>query len=327
VPQSWLSLTDEAVVSVSEPVAQGAAVPRQRSGTVEPKLYDFRRPLTLAREQSRRLEMAFERFARMWGTQLSSRLRVPYTVVSDQLVLRTYDEYVSTLPSPTLMVLCQVEQTRQVAAVQIPVATAMVWVDYLFGGTGIGDDRERELTDIEFTVVRDLLQRALDDLGYTFASVVPLTVDVRSVQYNPQFVQAVGASEPVVVASFKFTVGERHDVATLMLPADLMLTEPASGEPDADRAAEQARVRAQARARLETSVQSVPVEVAVRFAPSVVHPRDIGDLKVGDVLPLGHPASQPLDVVVDGVVLARAAAGSHGSRLACQVVTVEEQNA
>ncbi|MCG2798900.1 MAG: flagellar motor switch protein FliM [Cellulomonas sp.] len=302
-------------------------MPRQRSGTVEPKLYDFRRPLTLAREQSRRLEMAFERFARMWGTQLTSRLRVPYTVVSDQLVLRTYDEYVSTLPSPTLMVLCQVEQTRQVAAVQIPVATAFVWVDYLFGGTGIGDDRERELTDIEFTVVRDLLQRALDDLGYTFASVVPLTVDVRSVQYNPQFVQAVGASEPVVVASFKFTVGERHDVATLMLPADLMLTEPASDAPDADRAAEQARVRAQARARLETSVQGVPVEVAVRFAPSVVHPRDIGDLKVGDVLPLAHPASQPLDVVVDGVVLARAAAGSHGSRLACQVVTVEEQNA
>ncbi|MCG2802672.1 MAG: flagellar motor switch protein FliM, partial [Cellulomonas sp.] len=83
-------------------------MPRQRSGGVEAKLYDFRRPLTLAREQSRRLEMAFERFARMWGTQLTSRLRVPYTVVADQLVLRTYDEYVSTLPSPTLMVLCQV---------------------------------------------------------------------------------------------------------------------------------------------------------------------------------------------------------------------------
>jgi flagellar motor switch protein FliM len=50
------------------------------------------------------------------------------------------------------------------------------------------------------------------------------------------------------------------------------------------------------------------------------------DLAVGDLLPLSHPSSQPLDVVVDGVVLARAAAGNNGSRLACMVVTVEEKN-
>jgi flagellar motor switch protein FliM len=50
-------------------------------------------------------------------------------------------------------------------------------------------------------------------------------------------------------------------------------------------------------------------------------------LAVGDVLPLQHPATRPLDVVVDGVVLARAAVGSQGSRLACRVVDVEEENA
>jgi flagellar motor switch protein FliM len=211
--------------------------------------------------------------------------------------------------------------------VQIPVETALVWVDYLFGGMGEGDSRDRELTDIEFTVVRDLLQRALDDLSYTFASVVPVTVTVRSVQYNPQFVQAVGASEPVVVAAFSLNVGQRSDLATVMLPADLMLVEPATDEIDSDLLAEQVRVRAEARGRLEITVPSVPVEVAVRFAPMTVHPRDVVDLAVGDVLPLSHPASQPLDVVVDGVVLARAAAGSHGSRLACQVVTVEENHA
>jgi flagellar motor switch protein FliM len=313
-------------VSVPQPAGQRTALPTQRGGraAVVPQAYDFRRPLTLARDQGRRLEMAFERYARMWGTQLTSRLRVPYTVTHDGLTLRTYEEYVSTLPSPTLMVLCVVEQTRQVAVVQIPVAAAMVWVDYLFGGPGSGDGRERELTDIESIVVRDLLQRALDDLAYTFASVVPISVTVRSVQYNPQFVQAVGASEAVVVASFALTVGDRSDAATLMLPADLMLTEPASDEVDADLLAEQARARAQARARLEMSVQHVPVEIAVRFTPMSIQPRDVIELAVGDVLPLSHPASRPLDVVVDGVVLARAAAGSHGSRLACQVVTVEE---
>jgi flagellar motor switch protein FliM len=311
-------------VSISSDRAAG--VPTQRGSRVldEPQVYDFRRPLTLARDTARRLEMGFERFARMWGTQLTSRLRETCSVVLDDVALRTYEDFITTLPNPTAVVLCTIEQTRQTAIVQFPVGAAMVWVDYVFGGTGIGDDRERELTEIELVVARDLTQRALDDLAYSFASIVPISVTMRSVQYNPQFVQAAGAAEPVIVATFTLTVGERSDTATLMMPADLMLVEPTADEVDADRVAEEERIHQESRERLESLAQGIPVDVSVRFVPAVVHPRDVVNLSVGDVLPLHHPASAPLDVVVDGVRLARAAAGSQGSRLACKVVTVEE---
>ena len=137
-------------VSVSIPAERVSAVPTQRGSRAGDELqaYDFRRPLTLGRDTARRLEMGFERFARMWGTQLSSRLRVPYSAVHEGLHLRTYDDYIASLPNTTAMVLCQVDSTRQSAMVQFPMAVAMVWVDYLFGGTGLGDERERELTDI-----------------------------------------------------------------------------------------------------------------------------------------------------------------------------------
>lgn len=291
----------------------------------EPELYDFRRPLTLAREHARLLEMAFERFARQWGTQMTARLRVLSHTTLDQLTLMPYDEYVSTLPTPTAMVLCTVEQNRQTAVLQLPVGAAMVWIDYLFGGAGRGDDREgRELTEIEFTLVKDLLQHTLGDLGYAFAQITPLEVTVRSVQYNPQFVQAVPAGDAVLVAQFTVRTAEREDTATFMLPAELLLTAVRASEGGDGRSEEDRRAALAAQIDLEKAVQEVPVPVAVRFTPITVHPRDVVDLKVGDVLPLSHPSSRPLDVVVDGVVLARAAAGSHGSRLACQVVTVEE---
>ena len=74
-------------------------------------------------------------------------------------------------------------------------------------------------------------------------------------------------------------------------------------------------------------MQDVPGRGRRALRPEVIHPRDVVHLAVGDVLPLSHPSTEPLDVVVDGVVLARAAAGSHGSRLACRVVTVEENPA
>jgi flagellar motor switch protein FliM len=283
--------------------------------------------MTMAREHARVLEMAFETFARQWGNQLTARLRAMAQVTLDGLTLQSYDEYVRGLPGTTAMMLCTIEPSRQTAVVQVPVSTTMVWIDYLLGGPGTGDVREdRELTEIELTLVRGVMQAALGDLGYAFASLTPLDVTLRSVQYNPQFVQAVPASDAVLVATFQMRVGEREDVATVMFPAELLLAAVRQTDGVNGRSAEDQRAHELALLDLETAVEEVPVEVAVRFAPVVVRPRDVVGLAVGDVVPLSHPSSQPLDVVVDGVVLARAAAGNNGSRLACMVVTVEEKH-
>lgn len=305
----------------------GQAPARSRRRTHAPEPYDFRRPMTMAREHARVLEMAFETFARQWGNQLTARLRAMAQVTLDGLTLQSYDEYVRTLPGTTAMMLCTIEQSRQTAVVQVPVSTTMVWIDYLLGGPGTGDVREdRELTEIEVTLVRGVMQAALGDLGYAFSSLTPLEVTLRAVQYNPQFVQAVPASDAVLVATFQMRVGEREDLATVMFPAELLLAAVRQTDGVNGRSAEDQRAHELAVLDLESAVEEVPVEVAVRFAPVVVRPRDVVGLAVGDVVPLSHPSSQPLDVVVDGVVLARAAAGNNGSRLACMVVTVEEKH-
>ena len=196
---------------------------RRRSGAPVP--YDFRRPLTLSRDNARHLSMALQRFARLWGTQLTARLRALVQVTFEDVALVTYDEHVASLPTPTALLVCTVEQPRGTAIVQLPLATTFVWVDYLFGGTGIGDDREgRELTEIETTVVRDLMTPAFADLAYTFAPIMPLRLAMRSVQYNPQFVQAAAATDAVLSARFVLRIGEkRADVVTLMLPAEPVL--------------------------------------------------------------------------------------------------------
>lgn len=283
--------------------------------------------MTLAREHTRLLEMAYETFSRQWGTQLSSRLRVDSQVTLESVTMQTYDEYVRALPVMTAMVLCPVESTRATAVVQLPIGAAMTWVDLLLGGRGEGEHPEREFTEIELTLVREVLQSSLGDLGYAFAAVMPLDVRVSAVQYNPQFVQAVGASEPVIIATFSLRVGTRQDTATFMLPADLLLTSLRTNEHVDGRTAEEIAASEVAMADLAASVQDVPVDVSVQFRPLTVHPRDVLELSVGDVLTLPHPTARPLDVVVDDVVLAHAAVGSNGARLACMVVTAEETTA
>lgn len=290
-----------------------------------PELYDFRRPMTLAREHGRVLEMAFETYARQWSTLLTSRLRAVAQATLVSVQLHSYDEYVRPLPTPTAMILCSVEQGRSTALVQLPMETAMLWVDYLLAGPGIVvPDTEREMTDIEWRLVRDLVQLSLSDLTYAFTAVTRLDATVRSVQYSPQFVQAVPASDPVLVATFELTAGGHTSTATIMVPAELLLAPLRDGDGAERRSVDEVREHEAALARLSDQVHEVPVGVSVRLEPVTVTPATLADLQVGDLIPLTHRVGTPMDVVVDDVVMARAALGSNGSRLACLVVTSEE---
>ena len=133
---------------------------------------------------------------------------------------------------------------------------------------------------------------------------------------------------PVLVASFTLRVGEREDAVTLMLPADVLLAplRAARRRRRPLRRGAPRRRRRPRRPRARRAGRAGRGRGAVRARSSSTRATS-SDLAVGDVLPLSHPSADPLDVVVDEVVLARAAAGSHGSRLACLVVTVEENPA
>ena len=300
-------------MTVQEHIAIG--VPAKQSFAAEP--YDFRRPTTLAREHSRVLELAFETFARQWGTQLTAKVRVVSQVTCEQVAMQTYDEYAAGLPPTTAMVLCAIEGMESKAVIQFPASAALTWVSYMLGSNQAHVAPERKFTQIEQALVRRLFDDALEDLRYSLGLLLVASISVDAIQYNSQFAQAAATSDLMVVSSFAIRVGDSSTTATLALPAEAVLPQLGESNPTTTVANAKQLVAAQ--------VGRVPVEVSLQLAPVHVKPSKILGLVVGDMLRIPHPQHRPLDVMVDGQPLARAAVGSNGSRLACVVVTTEEK--
>jgi len=290
--------------------------------TVE--LYDFRRPMTLAREYSRAIEMAAETFARQWGTLLTSRLRVVTGVQLDSVHMVSYDDYIGALPDPTLMVVAKLGGSHAPLVVQVPLDLSLLWIDLMLAGPGLhGAVPEREHTEIESELLTKILQTALGDLRYAFVSVAPLDATISQLQYSPQFAQLVPAAEPVVRIAYTVALDGHEWTATVMTPAEHLIDALRAAEGSGLGRSESDDVR-EARRRVNAQIHEVPLEVAVRLRSLPIRPRELVELKVGDLVMLTHPSSRPLDVVVDDKVLAHAVVGAHGRQLACQVVNFEE---
>ena len=282
----------------------------------EARIYDFSKPMKLPREYARIMEMAIEAFSRYWANQLVARMHVVVTAEIGDLIMRSYDDYIATLPTTTCVV---------ITILQFPRQTALAWVEHLLGGQGDLDSTpDRELTDVEVSVLHDFLKRVLADMDLAFAGITKLDTKLRDVEYAPQFVQVVDGSTPVLFAPIQLKTGDHVDECTLMMPVAMITDAIHQGATNDTRSEEQKKESAQVRHRLVDILEDVPVEVAVRFTPRKVNPRELHGLAVGDTLPLIHPQSRPLDLVVDDIVLAEAAAGTSGSRLAAMVISVDK---
>jgi flagellar motor switch protein FliM len=289
-----------------------------RRGGGGPAPYDFRRPIKLSREHVRTLQIAFETYARSCGTLLTTRLRVVSSVTLASVEQLNYDEYVAALSNPTVIAMVSIDPLPGMVLMELSSSAAMTAIDHMLGGPG-GPQPERPLTEVEMPLLRGLLERMLGELRYGFETLVDISPKLREIEYNAQFLRTHQPGDAVVIAFFEMKIGTEECVASICLPFTTILPVLEKQETVELTPAER-MVRDLAHRNLTAGLSAAPIDVAVRFQPIRMRTDDIVDLRPGDVVPLGHPTSLPLEVTVNETVFAHAVPGNQGARLACLVV-------
>lgn len=277
----------------------------------DPEVYDFGRPATLSREHTRQLEVAFETFSRLWAAQLSAKIGVRAHVAVEHLAMQTYDEYASSLPATTTMVVCALPDTEERIIVQFPLSAGIAWIVQMVGGRPAAHADERPFTPIEQALIRSLMADATENLTNALGGLIPADLAVAGIQYSSQFAQVAAAGDLVVVARLSMRLGERTIPASVMLPASVVVESLETHSPD--------RSDASAPGLLRRQVEATPVDLALRLAPRTVLPHEVLSLSVGDLISFPHAADRPLDLVASDQTIAAAAVGTSGARLACVI--------
>lgn len=314
--------------SSTAPSRPGTAGSRaRRRSAAEPVAYDFRRPIQLSREHSRILQLGFNSFARQATTVFTSALRRVCAVQLLTIDQRSYAEYVDDLTAPTYLTKFSADPMPGLGVMEIPLPAVMTCVDHMLGGPGMAHQPIRPLSEIEGVIVRSLIERLLGEMKYGLADLVDLTPTLVGAEYSPQFAQVAGAADVMVVATFDLRIDERTIKMTVCLPFSGLqphLAKAAAPAPVSDRERAQ---RDRSAELVQAQFAQVPVDVAVRFRSTLLDPGTLTSLATGDVLRLAHPASAPLDVIVDGTTFAHAMPGSQGPRLAALIVGAPKENA
>jgi flagellar motor switch protein FliM len=133
----------------------------------------------------------------------------------DQL---TYEEFIRSIPTPTTLAVINMDPLKGNAILEIDPAITFSMIDRLFGGAGQAAKVQRDLTDIEQSVMEGIIVRILANMREAWTQVIDLRPRFAQIETNPQFAQMVPPNEMVVLITFEVKVGDEEGMMNFCIP-------------------------------------------------------------------------------------------------------------
>jgi len=216
-------LSQSEIDSLLSGVQGGPALPISRGGQgsradKEAVPFDFRLPHRLSKNQLRVFQAVHENFGDAFGTYFVSRLQTNVTINVRSVEQLYYSDFVVSLPSPSCLFLCRIVESDALMIVEFSPQLVLAIVERLLGGQGEGEIHGRQITRIEQSIIKGIVQRALIDLQAAWKTIDELSFKLERYESEGDFAQIAPTSEIVLVVSFEVAIGDRKYEMSLCFP-------------------------------------------------------------------------------------------------------------
>lgn len=181
-------------------------------------VYDFKRPDKVSKDQIRSIKNLHDKFARNFSSKLSGFLRTIVEIEVSSVDQMTYGEFVLSLSQSVSFNVVSLQPLDGSGIIAIEPDIGFVLIDRLLGGFGTTFYNIRPFTDIEQTILLDVVNLMLADLKNIWLPIIEIKFDVTTQETSPNVVQIVAPSEVVVLIVFEIKMGDYKGIINFCLP-------------------------------------------------------------------------------------------------------------
>ncbi|MBS4021265.1 MAG: flagellar motor switch protein FliM [Dethiobacter sp.] len=326
-------LSQSEIESIISALGTGDLLPKQQDNKTrhdkKMNLYDFKRPNKFSKEQIRTLKNIHENFARMLTNFLTAYLRMPATVKLESISQVTYEEFIYSLPLPTLVTIFRLSDTNGSAILETNSFFTYPIIDILFGGEGKLIKKTRELTEIELSVMRRVNEKILNNLSYAWEDIAHISPQIDSLDTNPQFSQLLVSNEAVALISFSARIAGNDGYINLCLPyitLEPILTQLSSQNWYA-RQSKTEWDATRALLTLEKKIKVTEIELTAVLGRTTISVSEFLNFEEGDIILLDSQIDKPVDLCLEGKTKFRINLGTVGTKMAgviTEIINEEE---
>lgn len=261
--------------------------------------YDFRRPDRIAKDQLRSIHLLHDNFSRTLASSLSAYLRAYVVVNLVSVEQLSFIEFSRCLPSPTCLVSLRMRPFDGNAVLELNPSLVFPILEMLLGGSGRNAARvEREITEIEQSILEGLLRIVLHDLKEAWHAVTNIDFTIDTFETEPQLLQILAPNEAVVAVSMEVRIGESAGMMNLGMPS--IIIKMLRQKFDQQWSVRKSESTEAEQLRILRLIKPAPLFLDARLQGPTLALGDMLALEEGDVLTFDYPLDRPVDLLVNG---------------------------
>src|SRR6202521_3821185 len=280
--------------------------------------YDFRRPDRIAKDQLRAIHMLHENFARSLASSLSAYLRAYVAVNLVSVEQLSFVEFSQALPSPTCLVSLGMQPYEGNAVLEMNPALVFPIFEMLLGGGAKSLTKiNREITEIEQSVLDGLFRITLNDLKMAWHAVTPMEFTIQAHETEPQLLRILAPNEAVVAVSMEVHIGDNVGMMNIGIPS--IVIKMLRHKFDQQWSVRKSESTEQEQARLLGLIRPSHMQLDGRLEGPTMSVEDLMDLKEDDVLTFDYPIGRQVNLNLNRKLKYRGHIVTAGRKRAFQV--------
>ena len=288
--------------------------------------YDFRRPDRIAKDQLRAIHLLHENFARTLASSLSAYLRAYVAVNLVSVEQLSFMEFSQCLPSPSCLVSLGMKPYEGNAVLEINNTVIFPILEMLLGGDARGTIKiNREITEIEQSILDGLYRIILHDLHMSWGTVVALDFAIEGRETEPQLLQILAPNEAVVAISMEVRIGDNSGMMNLGVPS--IIVKMLRQKFDQQWSVRKTRSTTEEQERMLHLIRPAGLLLDARLQGPTLELEELLELREGDLLSFDFPVNKPVDLLVNNRCRYSGALASTGRKKAFQITHLDDDSA
>lgn len=265
------------------------------------KLYNFRRPDKFSKDHLRGLQDIHKEFSRQLALVLTAYLRMHLEVDVVSVDQLTYDEFMRSVPSPISIAIFELNPLPGQVLLGISFEVLSSIVDRMLGGVGTVEAKARELTDVEESLLKKMIERTIQTLADAWSHIIPVESHLIGLDNNYSGIQVATAGEIVALLTFEVQISGKHfGLFSLCFPYPVLET--VLGHLSTQHIFQTKGLVASNDERLKmiSKINTSNVDLRVQFGQCSITLDDFLQLSEGDIIKLDNKVQDDLIVKVNG---------------------------
>lgn len=191
---------------------------RERRPAGDIRNHDFRQSGFLAPSELRRIRLRHEQFIRSLAARLAILLRLEFSLQLSKVQIVGYQKFTESLPGSTHITLFKTDPLKGVGLLVMPPRLGLTLVDRLLGGPGQPSETNRDLTEIEITLLDQVATLTLTEWCGHWPEMRELQPALLGHENNSRFLQTATPDTAMLILSMTGGVGDLTENIQLAFP-------------------------------------------------------------------------------------------------------------